>query len=251
MKTLSLVAIVSLSGSLCIGAELPRSSPKETSVSPSARRPVQEVTERQAAPQHDFARWEKAIAAYEASDRTNPPPKGAALFIGSSTILLWKTLATDFPDHKVINRGFGGSEIVDATHFANRIIFPYEPKQIFLRSGGNDIHGGRLPEQVAADFVNFVFAVRERLPNAEIVYIAVNPAPARWGENDKYRALNQTIREQAVNMPRVSFVDAYDVSLTSDGRGRPELFVADKLHFNAHGYKLLAERVRPYLTAAK
>jgi lysophospholipase L1-like esterase len=49
----------------------------------------------------------------------------------------------------------------------------------------------------------------------------------------------------------VSFVDAYDVSLTSDGQGRPELFIADKLHFNAHGYKLLAERVRPYLTATK
>ena len=58
------------------------------------------------------------------------------------------------------------------------------------------------------------------------------------------------IREQAVHMPRVSFVDAYDISLTTDGRGRPELFVADRLHFNAHGYKLLAERVRPYLTAA-
>ena len=135
------------------------------------------MARRPAAPPHNFARWEKEIAAYEASDRTNPPPKGGALFIGSSTIRLWKTLATDFPDHKVINRGFGGSEIVDATHFADRIIFPYEPKQIFLRAGGNDIHGGRLPEQVAADFADFVRVVHERLPNAEIVYIAVNPAP--------------------------------------------------------------------------
>jgi lysophospholipase L1-like esterase len=251
MKTLSLIALVTLGGTVCVGAEPLRRGPETQVVPPSAGQPAQTVAERPAAPQHNFARWEKEIAAYEASDRTNPPPKGGALFIGSSTIRLWKTLATDFPDHKVINRGFGGSEIVDATHFANRIIFPYEPKQIFLRSGGNDIHGGRLPEQVAADFVNFVFAVHDRLPNAEIIYIAVNPAPARWGENDKYRALNKTIREQAVHMPRVSFVDAYDISLTPDGRGRPELFIADKLHFNNHGYKLLAETVRPYLTAAK
>ena len=34
----------------------------------------------------------------------------------------------DFPNHKVINRGFGGSEILDCTHFADRIIFPYEPR---------------------------------------------------------------------------------------------------------------------------
>jgi lysophospholipase L1-like esterase len=251
MRTLSLIARVTLVGSLCIAAELPRNSLEAQVVSPSARQPSQDVAERPAAPQRDFARWEKEIAAYEASDRTNPPPKGGALFIGSSTIRLWKTLATDFPDYKVINRGFGGSEIVDATHFADRIIFPYEPKQVFLRSGGNDIHGGRLPAHVAADFIEFVRVVHNRLPDAEIVYIAVNPAPARWGENDKYRWLNETIREKAIHMPRVSFVDAYAISLTSDGRGRPELFVADKLHFNAHGYKLLAETVRPYLTAAK
>ena len=251
MKARSLIALVTLSGSLGLSVEPPRSSANAQVVSRSAPQPAQEVAERMAAPKHDFARWEKEIAAYEAADRTNPPPKGAAVFTGSSTIRLWKSIANDFPEHKVINRGFGGSEIVDATHFADRIIFPYEPKQIFLRSGGNDIHGGRLPWQVAADFEDFVRVVHNRLPNAEIIYIAVNPAPARWGENDKYRALNKQIREQAVHLPRVSFVDAYDISLTPDGRGRPELFVADKLHFNAHGYKLLAETVRPYLTAAK
>lgn len=204
-----------------------------------------------AAPARDFGRWEKEIAAYEAADRENPPPKGGVLFIGSSTIRLWKTLAQDFPDHKVINRGFGGSEIVDSTHFAERIIFPYEPRMIFLRAGGNDIHSGRLPGEVALDFVDFVHKVHGRLPKTEIVYIYVNPAPARWGENDKYQELNSMIRRQALQMPRVCCVDAYDISLGSDGQARHELFVADKLHFNAEGYKVLAERVRPYLPTPK
>ncbi|MDB5350567.1 MAG: hypothetical protein JWN86_1814 [Planctomycetota bacterium] len=195
----------------------------------------------------DFSKWEKEIAAYEEVDKASPPPKGGVLFIGSSTIRLWKTLAEDYPDHKIINRGFGGSEIVDATHFADRIIFPYAPRQIFLRSGGNDIHSGRLPKEVAADFAEFVRVVRTRLPNAEIVYIAVSPAPARWGESDKYRALNKRIRKMALGMPRVSFVDAYTVSLGPDGKAIPALFVKDKLHFSPEGYKVLAERVRPYL----
>jgi hypothetical protein len=80
--------------------------------------------------QHNFDKWEKNIAAYEKADAVNPPPKGAILFMGSSTVLLWKTLAQDFSQHTVINRGFGGSQIVDATHFAPRIIFPYAPKAI-------------------------------------------------------------------------------------------------------------------------
>ena len=53
---------------------------------------------------------ESEIAAFEAMDRTNPPPKDALLFIGSSTIRKWATLAGDFPDQRVINRGFGGSK---------------------------------------------------------------------------------------------------------------------------------------------
>ncbi|HWE40050.1 MAG TPA: GDSL-type esterase/lipase family protein [Isosphaeraceae bacterium] len=201
----------------------------------------------QAAPRHDFARWEKEIAAFQAADRQDPPPKGAILFIGSSTIRLWKTLAEDFPEHKVINRGFGGSEIVDATHFADRIIFAYEPRQIFLRAGGNDIHAGRLPEEVADDFAEFVRTVHARLPNTEILYIGVSPAPARWGETDKYRDLNERIRKMALGMRRVGFVDNFDIGIKPDGQPRDGVFVGDKLHFNADGYKLLADRVRPFL----
>ena len=109
----------------------------------------------------DPKRWEKDIAAFEASDRTNPPPKGSVLFIGSSSIRLWKSLAADFPDLKVINRGFGGSHIPDTTHFAERIIFPYEPSKIVLYAGDNDIAGGRSPEQVFADFKELVEKVRD------------------------------------------------------------------------------------------
>ncbi len=200
---------------------------------------------------HDFDKWEKEIKAYEAADAANPPRRGGILFIGSSTIRMWNTLDKDFPDQFVINRGFGGSEIADSTHFIPRIVYPYAPRQIFLRAGGNDIHAGRPPDEVAADFAAFVRKVRERLPNTEIVYITFNPAPSRWNENDKLRTLNAMIRKLARRMPRVKYLDAYDISLAPDGQARQELFLADKLHFNAEGYKLLIERVRPYVMAAR
>src|SRR5262245_44883577 len=84
----------------------------------------------------DSSRFEKEVAAYEAQDKTSPPPKGQILFIGSSTIRRWTTLAQDYPDYQVINRGFGGSQIADATYFAERLIFPHAPRQVFLRAGG-------------------------------------------------------------------------------------------------------------------
>ncbi|MBN1854589.1 MAG: hypothetical protein JW829_17795, partial [Pirellulales bacterium] len=57
--------------------------------------------------------WEQEIRAFEALDRVRQPPQEAILFIGSSTIRRWETLAQDFPEHKVVNRGFGGCQIVD------------------------------------------------------------------------------------------------------------------------------------------
>jgi lysophospholipase L1-like esterase len=200
---------------------------------------------------HDFAKWEKEIAAYEAADKINPPPKGGIMFIGSSTIRLWTTLKTDFPQHKVINRGFGGSEIADSTHFADRLIFPHEPRQIFLRAGNNDIHNGRLPAELASDFAAFVRTVHERLPKTEITFISLCGVPDRWPEQDKNRLLNSMIRSMALEMPRVSYVDAWNVSLNESGKARPELFAPDQLHFNKDGYKLLAEKVRPYLPVIK
>ena len=100
---------------------------------------------------------------------------------------------------------------------------------------------------MAADFVEFVRVVHRRLPRTEILFIGLSPAPARWGEADKNRELNRLVRSIALEMPRVGFVNADDISLTPDGRARPELFVKDRLHFAAEGYKLLAERVRPFL----
>lgn len=196
---------------------------------------------------HNFARWEKSISAYEAMDRTQPPPEGGVLFIGSSTIRLWKTLDKDFPGHQVINRGFGGSEIADSTYFAERIIFPYEPRMIVLRAGGNDIHAGKSPEQVFADYKEFVTKVHARLPKTPIVYISTNPTPARWAERDATKVLNALIEKYARKRPYLKYLETYDMVLGSDGRPRPELFVADKLHFSPEGYRLLADRLRPLL----
>jgi lysophospholipase L1-like esterase len=197
---------------------------------------------------HDFGKWENEIAAFEQMDRTNPPPKGAVLFVGSSTIRRWTTLAQDFSGQRVINRGFGGSQIVDSTHFAARIIFPYEPRAIFFRAGGNDLWAGKSPEEVFADFQEFVAKVRTKLPETDIVFISWSPTIARWKQADKEKKLNELVEQYTHQAPHLKYIDTYSLVLGADGQPRADLFGPDKLHFNAEGYKLLAGRVRPYLT---
>ena len=94
--------------------------------SPAPKWPVPKPTT------HDYAKWEKAVSAFEQADRASPPPKGAVLFVGSSTIVRWKSLASDFPETKVLNRGFGGNQIKDCTYYAERMIFPYDPVDCFF-----------------------------------------------------------------------------------------------------------------------
>ena len=197
-----------------------------------------------------FAKWEKEIAGIEAADAKNPPPKGAALFIGSSTIRMWKSLSADFAGHPVVNHGFGGSEIADSTHFADRIVFPIAPKQIFLRAGGNDIHNGKSAEKVFEDYKAFVATVHAKLPETEIIYIGLSPTIARIKEVDAGNKLGDMIKAECAKNPKLKFIDCANMSVGSDGQPRPELFIKDGLHFSDAGYKLLAERVRPYLAPA-
>lgn len=196
---------------------------------------------------NDFARWEKEIAAFEAADRTNPPPTRGILFIGSSSIRLWKTLAQDFPQHQVLNRGFGGSQIEDSVHFAERIVFPYAPRKIIMYAGGNDINAGKSPQQVAADFRAFAQKVHQRLPQTRIAYISIAPNPARWAQVEKVREANRLIKSFTETDPRLEFIDVFSHMLGPDGQPLPDIFVADRLHMNAKGYALWKQLVAPSL----
>jgi lysophospholipase L1-like esterase len=193
-------------------------------------------------------RWDAEIAAFEAQDRTNPPPKNALLFIGSSSIRLWKTLAQDFPEHKVINRGFGGSQIADSIQFTDRIVIPYKPKMVVLYAGGNDINSGKTPEQVASDFKAFVRQIHAKLPETRVAYISIAPNPARWAQVDRVRSANELIRDFTKTNARLTFIDVFPHMLGDDGQPRPEIFVEDRLHMNEKGYALWTRLMRPILS---
>jgi lysophospholipase L1-like esterase len=209
-------------------AEKSKTAPKASAASPSAK-------------------WEKEIQAFEAADKKQPPLEGAVLFIGASGIQKWKTLAADFPDQKVFNRGFGGSELADSVYFAERIVIPYKPRLIVIQAGGNDINNGKSPEQVFADFKAFVAKVRAKLPEVRIAYLSMNPSPSRWAQREKQQHGNQLIKEYIAAEKNLDYIDFWDAMLGPDGQPREDLFVQDRLHNNAAGYKIRADVVRPHL----
>jgi lysophospholipase L1-like esterase len=200
-----------------------------------------------AAPAVKAAPFEKEIAAYEAADKTNPPPKNAILFIGASSTRLWKTLAEDFPGYPVINRGFGGSQIADSVRYADRIVIPYRPRLIVLQAGGNDINAGKSPERVLADFQAFVDKVRKDLPDTRIAFTSLSPAPIRWSQAEKQKRANALVKAYVESGKNLDYIEIWDQFLAPDGAPREDLFVKDRLHNNPAGYKIRAEAVRSHL----
>ena len=138
-----------------------------------------------AAPAAAQDRWEKDIAAFEASDRVVAATTGEIVFVGSSTIRYWD-LAASFPELKTINRGFGGSEMADSTRFVERIVVPYSPRVVVVYAGDNDMMSTP-SEEIAIQFERFVRAVHAKLPDTRILYIGIKPSLLRWAQVDRMR----------------------------------------------------------------
>lgn len=191
-------------------------------------------------------RWEEDIAAFEEADRDEAPATGGIVFVGSSSIRRWD-LEKWFPDLKLINRGFGGSQIADSTHYSDRFIAPLQPKTVVIYAGDNDLNSGKTPENVAADFGTFVAKVRWRTPAARVVFIGIKPSIRRWHLIEDVRKANALIQAACSLDERLIFIDTDAAMIGEDGQPKAELFVDDGLHLSDEGYRLWTELVRPAL----
>jgi lysophospholipase L1-like esterase len=192
-------------------------------------------------------RWEKDITAFETGEAASPTPKNAIVFVGSSSIRKWSSLATDFPHHQVINRGFGGSLLSDSVHFIDRLVLKHEPRFIVVYAGGNDINANKTPENVFASFKELVGKIRAKQPSTPIAYISIASNPKRWSQVEKVIEANRLIEAYTKANPGLIFINVFHQMLGPDGMPKPEIFSSDNLHMNEEGYKLWTEIIAPYL----
>jgi lysophospholipase L1-like esterase len=192
----------------------------------------------------DAGKWEKEIIAFEKAPLRN----GAIIFTGSSSIRLWKTLEKDFEGLPVVNRGFGGSQMQDSAELAERIVLPHSPRMVLIFAGTNDINAGKSPESVLQSFETWVAKLKEKSPATALCFLEITTSPSRWEQSEKVVIANKLIRA-ACEKHGVKFIPLREKLFGPDGKPREELFVADRLHLNADGYKILADAVRPFLPA--
>ncbi len=192
--------------------------------------------------------FESEISAFERLDSLEKPAKGQILLYGSSTMRLWTTYQADLAGYKVINRGFGGSQMSDAVYYFDRVVLPLQPTWILLYEGDNDLNSGKSPEQVLVDYQAFMKLVKQKLPKTKVAIYTLRPSLARENRMAQQRQLNALFQKYCQkHRKRAYFIDAYNLLVTSEGKPNGDLLAADKLHLNAKGYAVWTQVTRDFL----
>ena len=193
------------------------------------------------------SRWERWINHFEDQDAVDMPPEGAVLFVGSSSIVFWKGLQETMAPLKVINRGFGGSQMSDLNEFRDRIVTKYKPRAIVIYEGDNDVAAGKSVDEILAAYDDFIAHVEKELPQTDICFIAIKPSIAREQMWSTMVEVNAGLRKRADKSETRCYLDIAAPMMDSDGAIKTTIFVDDGLHMNEEGYAIWNLTVRPIL----
>lgn len=190
--------------------------------------------------------FEAEIRKFEQGDSAVAPVGNQIVLYGSSTLRLWKTAETDcaFGNLTVVNRGFGGSQTVDALRYFEQIVVPHRPKYLFFYEGDNDLNAGKSVDSVYQDIVAFVKKVRAQLPKTRLVLFTIKPSPSRISLFAQQKALNQRLWQLAKRTKNVFYLDTATPMLDASGWPNPALFIEDKLHMKPEGYAVWTQKVQ-------
>jgi lysophospholipase L1-like esterase len=198
---------------------------------------------------HAQQRFEPEIRAFESLDSAEHPATGQILLYGSSTMRLWNTYNRDLTGYKVVNRGFGGSEMSDAVYFFDRVVVPLQPSLILLYEGDNDISNGKkTPAQIFEDFKVFMAMVAEKLPETRVAVYSLRPSTARVKTMPEQRLVNDLFKKYCQENPKKAYyIDVFETLLTESGLPNSEYLAPDHLHLNEKGYGLWTKATRDFL----
>lgn len=195
----------------------------------------------------DPTRFEDSVVEYEQYDQQHPFPEGAVLFVGSSSVRMWKSLDEDLPAVTAVNRGFGGSQFSDLLYYLDRLVTCYKPSKIFIYEGDNDIASGKKPEKILDDAKQVRQKIASALPGVPVYFIAAKPSMARWKLRKKYQQLNSLLAVYASKTPDTGFVNVWEPALDENGEVMKDIFLEDNLHMNEKGYAIWKAAIEPFL----
>lgn len=184
---------------------------------------------------------------FRKTDSLQTPPVNPILFVGSSSFTLWKDVKDNFPGCNILNRGFGGSSLPHLIMYAEDVIFKYNPKQIVIYCGENDLTPGIKPSVITDRFKELYKLIRSRFPETPLVYISMKPSPSREQFLPVMKKANKQIEKYLKRKKHSEFIDVFHSMLNADGSIKQDIFKEDRLHMNSKGYEIWQPLIAPHL----
>jgi lysophospholipase L1-like esterase len=191
------------------------------------------------------------VAELERRSRSVRVGRNPILFYGSSSFTLWHDIADHFPEHNVVNHGFGGSTLADCVEYFDRLVAAFSPAVLVVYAGDNDLGDGGSPEQVLERLRAIVRRKRETLGPMPMAYVSIKISPARFALMHGIAYTNRIIERDLADVADVCFVD---ITRRMVGRGLGPLlayYSEDPLHMNRDGYRVLGRSLAEYLSAVE
>ena len=199
-------------------------------------------------------KWEAEIEKLEKLDTSESYSDDAVLFIGSSSIRLWESIAQDMSPYKTIRRGYGGAKFSDLVVFAKRLITPHRYRAIVVFVG-NDVTGKEndpSPKEVQRMARYICDVSQSHQPDAPVFLFEITPTPLRFANWKDICDVNAALREMSLTKPGVHFVATAEHYLDDKKQPKGEYFKADRLHQNEKGYlvwsALLKQKMKEVLS---
>jgi hypothetical protein len=193
--------------------------------------------------------FDNQIRDFKHQDSLKFPPKNGILFIGSSSIRKWTDLEQRFANEPIIRRGVGGCELWQLVdYYTPYILFPYQPRKIFIYAGENDIAAGKTGKFVFEEFEKLCEMINKKLPDATIYFMSIKPSPSREKFFSEVEIANKLIKNYLNNKPNSAYIEVTTVILkTNTAVPDPSLFESDLLHLNNKGYDKWQAVLEPYV----
>ena len=196
----------------------------------------------------DPTRWEETMQRFEQQDLLDPPPEGAILLTGSSSIARWNDqAAAALAPLTVIPRGFGGSVMGDVLYHLERVALKYKPRAILIYEGDNDTSYGMPENKILGQLKQIIAKIHDQLPTARIYVMSVKPSVLRQNVWSNAEKVNRGYEAIAKNDPLVYHIDSASPFLKANGSVMTDIFVDDNLHLNDMGNLIWGSTIRAAL----
>jgi lysophospholipase L1-like esterase len=180
---------------------------------------------------------EEVIAITQKYDSIWDSSKETIVFTGSSSVRMWKSLESHFPEHQILNTGFGGSQTIDLLGYTHELILSYKPKKVFIYEGDNDISSKKRAKEILATFSKLIEEIKSNNQNTKVVIISPKPSISRWKLKGKYKKLNRKLKRFCEKDDTLEFANVWDIMIDRK-KLKTDLFISDGLHMNEKGYQL-------------